>query len=41
MSFWDVAGSERFQSITKIFEKEAYGCIIVVSVQEAMEKIVE
>ena len=41
LSLWDVAGSERFQSITKVFVKEAYGCIIVVSVQEAKEEIVK
>ncbi len=41
LSLWDVAGSERFQSVTKVFVKEAYGCIIVVSVEEQMEQIVK
>ena len=39
LSLWDVAGGERFQSVTKVFVKEAYGCIIVVSVEEQMEHI--
>jgi Ras-related protein Rab-32 len=41
LSLWDVAGSERFQSVTKVFVKEAYGCIIVVSVEEHMEQSVK
>ncbi|KRW99794.1 P-loop containing nucleoside triphosphate hydrolase [Pseudocohnilembus persalinus] len=34
LSFWDIAGQERYQSISKIFIKDTSGCLVVTDITD-------